>query len=317
MPVSPESEAQNFVLVDLGSPFWVDTIRLLVSPFQPYGYRMQVCERTPDAEGGCPWTTVTPESQWETVWGSGAYEELPARGQVTSLTSACFTHHHVFAPSKARFLKLSCRYEITSEQLLGQKGLDLNILEWQIFGEGYVPEIVLTSGLIDVSSSHPVTGVDWDADTPPGTRIEVQTRTGDRLEEVKHYFNKDGEEVSAYWWHSKLPGFMKGPVEIGYAPGGPGWSPWSRVIEYADAPFESPAPCRYMQARVRLVSDDPHQCAVLRSLSFPFSEFLVKQITGRLSPEEVQRGGVPEVFSLRLHPVFRSSGLPISALIRY
>jgi len=58
-----------------------------------------------------------------------------------------------------------------------------------------------------------------------------------------------------------------------------------------------------------LVSDDPQQCPVLWSLSFPLVVPLVERVTGRLSPEEVERAGVSEVFSLRLHPVLQPSDL--------
>ena len=299
MAVWREPEDQHFLLVDLGMPFWVDTIRLVIAPFSwsSFGYRIQVSDRISDVGGKYAWTTVTPEVQWEDARQSGAYELLGIGWSGISFLS--YTYHYVFPPRKAQFLKLSCRSGLTSEYI---------IYEWQVFGEGYMPEIVLTSDLIDVGPSYLITGVDWDADTPPGTRIEVQTRTGDRVEQVKHYFDKNGVEVTEYWWRYKLPGFMKGPVKGGeYVPGGPGWSPWSRVVEYAGARFQSPTPRRYMQTRVRLVSDDPHQCAVLRSLSFSLVELLMKQATGRLSPDEVQRAGAPEVFSLQLHPVFRAS----------
>ena len=42
----------------------------------------------------------------------------------------------------------------------------------QAYGEGYQPEVVLESPLIDLSSSMNLTTLHWEADIPPGTRIE-------------------------------------------------------------------------------------------------------------------------------------------------
>jgi len=297
--VKSKTETLAFLLVDLGAPFWVDTIRLVAAEnWYPFGYRIQISDGTLDVGGDYAWTAVTPEAQWENAGQSRAYDVLGTSSW--GYTTRSSIYQQVFPPSKVRFLKLLYR---TSEEW----GV-FNILEWQIFGKGYIPDLVLTSDLIEVGALHHITAVDWEADTPPGTRIEVQTRTGDRVNEEKHYFNKSGVEVTEFFWRYKLPGFMKGPIQIHYIPG-PGWSPWSRAVEYAGARFPSPAPRRYLQVRVRLVSDDPHQYPVLRSLSFPFVVPLVERATGRLLPDEVQHAGVPEVFSLRLHPILRSSDL--------
>lgn len=295
-----KTEAYSSLLVDLGVPFWVDTIRLIAVEgwWYPFGYRIQVSDGSLGVGGDYVWTTVTPEAQWENAQGSGAYDELGTYEWGGTYQASIY--EHAFRPSKVRFLRLL--YRTT------QEWGSLDLMEWQISGGGYMPDLMLTSDLIDAGASHQITAVGWEADTPPGTRIEVQTRTGNQVDEEKHYFNKDGVEVTAFQWQYKLPGFMKGPVQIHYVPGSD-WSPWSRVVEYAGAPFQSPAPRRYLQARVRLVSDDPHQRPVLRALSFSFGVPLVERATGRLSPEEVRRAGVPEVFSLRLHPALRPSDL--------
>ena len=71
------------------------------------------------------------------------------------------------------------------------------VSELRMFGEGYQPRVSLESPLIDPRGTRTLTSIEWDADTPPGTRAFLQTRTGSTKSEVTHYFNGLGEEVTA------------------------------------------------------------------------------------------------------------------------
>ena len=60
--------------------------------------------------------------------------------------------------------------------------------------------------------------VEWDADTPPGSRVEIQTRTGNRLSEKFLYYNKAGVEVTEEAYR-KLGFFSKGDSAAIFVPG--------------------------------------------------------------------------------------------------
>ena len=298
-----------WIVVDLGAWFWVDTVRLILD--QPWtigyglpgsttygGYRLNVSDGTRASAEELSWTTVSPESAWENMVEEASLGIMrypyPVRAQ-SFRTPALYYLEDTFGPLKVRFLKLE------------GNPLDWQIIrlsEAQIFGEGYAPEIPLTSEIIEVGKGKGLTSVEWVSDTPPSTSVAVQTRTGDTVGEKKHYFDASGSEVSEYQWRYKLPGFMKGPVKTEPIVG-PDWSPWSRPYEHSGDRFQSPSPKKYLQLRVKLLSDDPYQAPSLKSLSIPFTVPLTEAITGTRSPKEVQRLGAPEVFTIKIHPVLQ------------
>ena len=63
----------------------------------------------------------------------------------------------------------------------------MGVRELQLFGEGHVPQVVLASPLIEFKDSagrrqeRSLTQVEWVGETPPGTRIEVRTQTGNEV----------------------------------------------------------------------------------------------------------------------------------------
>ena len=292
----------EWIVVDLGAWFWVDTVRLILyKNAWTSGYRISVSDETKASEEDLSWTTVSPEARWESIEGPSLI--LP----VGDYTQAYYYLEDIFGPFKVRFLKLQgtaygvnpAYLNVGGEERIGQ----IRIQEAQIFGEGYVPEIRLTSEIIEVGKGRELISVAWLSDTPPGTSVEIQTRAGDTVGEEKHYYNKSGVEITAYQWH-KLPGFFKGPIKTTPIPGSD-WSPWSHPSKHSGDRFQSPSPKQYLQIRVKLLSDDPYQVASLKSLSIPFSIPLTEAITGTRSPKEVQRLGVPEVFTIKIHPVLQ------------
>ncbi len=85
----------------------------------------------------------------------------------------------------------------------------------------------MSSGLIELGESRNLTSIEWTADTPPGTAVEIRTRTGDELTEITRFFNKGGEEVTELAYN-KLPGFSRGEVVKEYVPGDD-WSSWNKA----------------------------------------------------------------------------------------
>ena len=60
----------------------------------------------------------------------------------------------------------------------------------QIYGAGFPAELRLTSPILDLGAAKALTSVEWDADIPPGTRLELRSRTGGEVVENVHYFDK-------------------------------------------------------------------------------------------------------------------------------
>ena len=58
--------------------------------------------------------------------------------------------------------------------------------------------------------------------TPPGTGIEIRSRTGDSIVEEILYFGKNGEAISEALWN-KLPATQKLPLVVN-PEAAPGWS---------------------------------------------------------------------------------------------
>ena len=116
----------------------------------------------------------------------------------------------------------------------GTAALTAQLAEVQVFGEGYQPEVTLTSDLIRLRGSRNLFAIEWDADTPPGTEVALQTRTGARLDTAFHYFRIVGEdtleivketEEEAKKAYDKLR-LGKGPIVPELVAAGD-WEPWS------------------------------------------------------------------------------------------
>ena len=50
----------------------------------------------------------------------------------------------------------------------------------------YPAEVVLRSDVLALPGARNLGRIFWDADTPPGTRVEVRTRAGNLLDNVVH-----------------------------------------------------------------------------------------------------------------------------------
>jgi hypothetical protein len=82
------------------------------------------------------------------------------------------------------------------------------VTEIQVYATGYLPILEISSDLIDLGSAKNLTTIDWQADTPAGTAVEVRTRTGNDLREVFRYFKQDGTEVATEEEYNELPSFF-------------------------------------------------------------------------------------------------------------
>ena len=137
---------------------------------------------------------------------------------------------------------------------------------------------------------------------PPGTRIEVRTRSGEQIEEIPHYFATTGREISRELWEL-LPESRRPPVVIEER-AGPDWSNWSEIYEGSGIDFKSPSPRGYAQIEVRLVSREPLRAARIRSLQLNFEPPLVDNVLGEIWPIWEVEPGVEREFTLYVRPQF-------------
>ena len=263
------------LIADLGATFWVDTMRVVGMqmrrgegmPLQGYIARSSDEARAPD--GTLIWDTFTPRS----------------RG----------TNPEFILFFEDRFERRKMRwFEFRNIDQSGRYGVDpAGIKEFQLYGEGYVADVTMISPLIELGGSRNLTTIEWVEDQPPGTTLEIRTRTGDDLEEIKHFYDKKGNEVTEFKYNS-LPGFAKGPIETELR-SGPGWSAWSRVYSYSGEPIGSPSPRRFVKIQVRFLSDDPLAASSISSLVLNFLPPLVRRAVGEISPDrEVELGSSRE-----------------------
>ncbi|MFH1566626.1 MAG: hypothetical protein ABIL09_01405, partial [Gemmatimonadota bacterium] len=126
---------------------------------------------------------------------------------------------------------------------------------WVFHAEGYPAQVEFESADMDLGGARSIGAVEWDADAPPGTRIEVLTQTGNGYTTVTRYYDAAGREVTKDAWEL-LKARQRGPVVEDMARDG-SWSSWSEPHRVSGERFLSPTPRRWMRARVRLISEDP------------------------------------------------------------
>ena len=163
----------------------------------------------------------------------------------------------------------------------------------------------MESGLVELGARRNLLSMSWEADTPPGTGISIQTRAGNELREVLHYYKADGTEISekAYNNPSLLPS-LKGDI-VAEMVEGDDWSGWSQPYEDASgSPFLSPSPREFLNIAATLVSDDPDLHPTLRSLRLRFSNPVAQGLLAEVTPTRVDSLGVQRDFSLFLRPEF-------------
>ena len=143
----------------------------------------------------------------------------------------------------------------------------------------------------------------WEADLPPGARIQARTRSGNELQENFRYFRKDGNEVTAEQY-DQMPKQLRGETQstIGI---GEDWSEWSNFYQRSGEQFLSPSPRRFVQVQLILSSDRPTTAPTVRALEIEFTDAFLAGVTGEVLPRTAE-AGVPQLFSFHITPEFAS-----------
>ena len=171
-------------------------------------------------------------------------------------------------------------------RVIGFYGRDANALQLFAFHrEGYPKRVELESSDLDLGAARSIRRIEWDADLPPGTRLEVQTQTGNGFTEVTRYFLANGNEVTKEAYEAARKRYRGDIVQEKVRDAT--WSTWSQPHRFSGQSFQSPSPRRYLRTRIRLYSDDLDASPVLRSLRVVANDpVIVAGLSGSVWPRE-------------------------------
>ena len=268
---------RNQLIVDLGARFWLDRVRLVSAEGPLSAYQLRLSDGRFDPDGSLLWE---------------ALEERQNRESFLQLEEK-------FPLQEVRYLELR-RLELV---LVGEHTETSNLSEFQAYGEGYVSKVALESPIIRLGRPRIFSAVEWDGDQPPGTQLEIRTRSGDEVIEERRYFDAVGQEISEEEWEAIRYEKNRGEVLVREIPG-PGWSNWSAVYLTSGEPFKSPSPRRFVQAQLRLLTQEPLRTAQMRSLRLKLAPPLVDQTFAEVWPIDGVEPGADQLFSMYIRSVF-------------
>jgi hypothetical protein len=245
--------------LDLGAIFWVDSIFL--SPLRS-GFGLSLAQRFL-AEGE-----------------NAGLEPLLREGEIS------FSYQHffyVFKPRKIRHLILHA---------LNGRSWGRGVDEFMVHAFGHPAQVVLRSDFLDLGQlagdgRHKAVGsLAWDAELPPGTRIQLRSRSGNSLRREYTFYDRKGEVVSELSWRN-APKVLRGPVDSTVVVG-EDWNEWSNVYQLSGERFKSVTPTRLVQLEAILSTEDPQVTPVLRALSLDFTDALVQVAQARILPRQAE-----------------------------
>lgn len=293
----------NRIIFDLGAHYWVDQVRIIGEPAgAPSGIR--------NSYANFFWYQLLGSDGSIAPDGTLRFDELAFVDDSPLNETVIRNFDHEFDLQKIRYIKHFFPSTRNGGDRAGTHGTYRSfalISEFQIYGQGFPAELQMTSPILDLTDTKGLTSVEWDAITPPGTRVEVRSRTGNEIVEEIHFFDKKGKEITKRKWE-KTPSSLRGPTEISISVGSD-WSIWSDPYVVSGTLFSSPSPRRYAQLDLRLVSDDPNVAASVNSLHLNVENPIALATRAEVFPAEVSPG-VKEDFTYFVLPTFggRSQG---------
>ena len=289
---------------DLGALFWVDRIVMRTSDFLfrtlTYGSNLpQIRTHSLSVSNGR--RTLTGEVDLDQLFIGDANALLASStefpGQLT----------YLFEPRAVRFI---------AAEWVGGGGAQTSfefqsgfLIETLVFAVGRVAQVEMSSDFIDLGQvagdnrAKVIKSLLWEADLPPGARIQARTRSGNALQENFRYFRKDGTEVTAEQF-DQMPKALRGETQssIGI---GEDWSEWSNFYQRSGEQFLSPSPRRFVQVQLILSSDRPTTAPTVRALEIEFTDAFLSGVTGEVLPRTAE-AGMAQLFSFRIIPELES-----------
>ena len=164
--------------------------------------------------------------------------------------------------------------------------------EMMLFSPGHPAQVVLRSPFINLGEAagdgrpKVISNLSWDADLPPGTRIELRSRSGNTQGAVYTFHNKIGEVVTEEKWLSS-PKVLRGPVDTTVVVS-EDWDEWSEEYTFSSEAFKSQSPRRFVQLEMILSTDDPQVAPEVSALSIEYEDALLWGVRGRIEPRNAQ-----------------------------
>ena len=277
------------LLFDLGTWYWVDRTFIVYGNNIFPNYILSLSDGSLAPDGSRVFTSVVARGRDDVTLGR------EAQAPTGSLPTDTVMQANAFPPIKGRYFKFD--YRLIN---VGRVAWGADIRQLLLYGFGFLPQVTLQTPAIELGDAPRIlSNISWEAQTPPGTQLQIRTRTGNRLTEDKHFFNKQGVEIPEADYRKTLS-FMRGDSTVAFVPDEGDWSPWSQFYEQPGAAITSPSPRRYIMIEAALLSDDPHQSAVLHNLNIGLKDPLAHQILGEVTPRRAQQSGLREEFTLSL-----------------
>ena len=285
---NPKNPTANVLTIDMGGIVRLAQTRLVGSS---RGYIMRASTGERDAQGNLKWQRISPEERERNIF-TGNFRDIADIQDPPVLT---------------RFLDMvTIGHVPPGFRATGPGGTGhMNQFwsyhhEFMLLAEGAPAEVVLESDLIELPGLVALGEVRWEASTPPGTDVEIRTRTGDQLLQQIRYFDKTGNQKTADEYRT-LAGFLKGPSDTTVVVG-PGWSPWSqRYLQPGDL-ATSPGLRRFMQIQARLKSSGEN-AAALHRIAVAFHQPVAQHLRAEVWPTTAE-AGVLDTFALYVQPNF-------------
>ncbi len=278
----------GILTVDLGATFWLDVVRvsavdIIGLPCKDFdGYIHRSSDGSRDVTGGFNLEPLSPLERTENSVNN--YKQFM----------------DVYDPPRqVRFLEMKIS---TIEDLDALRNTSACIAEYGLFSRGYVAEAVLTSDLIEIPSGSTPARISWVGDTPPGTDLEIRTRTGDILGKEIRYYNKNtGHEIDLATWNRLLNSWRTSDTT--FVPT-VGWSAWSRNYEHPGVPVTSPGGRKFLQLQVKLKSQAREAAASIRSIDLGLTELVGEDLLAELWPTHVAVAGRVDTFEVFIQTHF-------------
>ena len=263
--------------LDLGTRFWVDELDFLTDYPSGGSVRFSV-----DLSDGA----LAPDGS--VLWTRDAIDENVA---------ANFRHYDIPA-RQVRYL----RFRANTRD-------PVSLTEIMLYGEGYVAEAVVTSPMIELGGRRGLVSIEWDIDTPIGTRVDIQTRTGPAIADSFIYLDNVGNIVTEQRYTTRLPRVKRGDIitqEVAAA----GFSGWSDPYVESGEEIRSPRNERFLQIRARVLADTTSKFgppAELRAIRIQLADLYTDRIVGELYPTRSLAVGTPEPRTFYMRPSFSNS----------
>ncbi len=288
----------NRIIFDLGAHYWIDQLRIIGEPIgAPPSRRAQ--------NGNFFWYQILASDGSLAPDGSLRWEEVAFLPTAPENPVVKRNFDHAFPLRKIRYLQHY--YPSTEGGTIERAGTHSNyatfgfVSEYQMYGEGFPAEVNMTSPIVDLRNIRGLTSLEWDADVPADTRIEIRSRTGNAVNQTYTFYDKNGKVVTEARYNKLIPSF-RGAIDTSIAVSDD-WSIWSEPYTYSGELFKSPSPRRYAQLEVRLLSDNPNATPSLSALHINVENPLALETRGEIIPTQVQPG-TEEEFSYFIRPIF-------------